>query len=88
MLFRSYRFTVKPVEQALKIIASLEMPTESILEFNEQYFDLKVDNTETVIMINARLAAAGVGIMGVAPQEKCLEDIFMEITGGGGIQIA
>ncbi|MDD4494388.1 MAG: ABC transporter ATP-binding protein [Eubacteriales bacterium] len=83
-----YRFTVNPVDEALKIIASMEIPAESILESNEQYFDLKVDGQETVTAINAKLAAAGIGIMGVAPHEKRLEDIFMEITGEGGNQIA
>ena len=83
-----YRFTVNPVEEALKMIAAMEIPAENILEANGQYFDLKVDGPEAVTAINARLAAAGIGIMGVAPLEKRLEDIFMEITGGGGNQIA
>lgn len=83
-----YRFTVAPMEEALKIISAMKIHAENILESNGQYFDLKVDNAEAVTMINARLAAAGIGIMGVTPQQKRLEDIFMEITGGGGNQIA
>ena len=83
-----YRFTVTPVEEALKTIASMGIPAENILESNEQYFDLMVNQTETVTAINAGLASAGIGILGVAPLEKRLEDIFMEVTGGGGNQIA
>ena len=83
-----YRFTVTPIEEALKIITSMEIPAENILESNEKYFDLKVDGAKTVAMINAKLAAAEIGIMSVTPQEKRLEDIFMEITSGGGNQIA
>ncbi|MCL2089352.1 MAG: ABC transporter ATP-binding protein [Oscillospiraceae bacterium] len=83
-----YRFTVSPVEQALKIIESMGIPKEHILESNEQYFDLQAGSQETITKINARLAAEGVGLLSVSPQEKRLEDIYMEITGGGGNQIA
>jgi ABC-2 type transport system ATP-binding protein len=83
-----YRFTVKPVAEALKILAEMDIPPEYVLEQNEQYFDLRVDGDEAVTTVTARLATAGIGIMGVARQERRLEDIYMEITGGGGNQIA
>jgi len=83
-----YRFTVSPVNEALEIIASMGITDDNILEKNEQYFDLKVENQKTVTEINAKLAAGNIAIMSVSAQEKRLEDIFMEITGGGGNQIA
>ncbi|MDR0198039.1 MAG: ABC transporter ATP-binding protein [Oscillospiraceae bacterium] len=84
-----YRFTVRSVEKALKIIASMEeIPSESIRESGERHFDVCVESEETIAQITAKLAGAGIGITGVAPLEKSLEDIFMEITGKGGNQIA
>ena len=83
-----YRFVVNSVADALKIVVSMGIQDSSILESNEQYFDLAVEGQEVVTALNMKLAAAGIGIMSVAPQERHLEDIFMEITGEGGDQIA
>ena len=83
-----YKFTVSPVEEALKIVISMGIPAENVLESTEQYFDLKVDGQETVTAINGKLATAGIAIMGVARHENSLEDVFIKLTGEGGNQIA
>jgi len=83
-----YKFTVNPVAEAIKIVISMGIPAENILESTEQCFDLKVDGQETVTAINGKLATAGIAIMGVARHENSLEDVFIKLTGEGGHQIA
>jgi ABC-2 type transport system ATP-binding protein len=83
-----YRFTVKPVDEALKVLSTMDIPAENVLVHNDQSFDLLISNDDAVTTVTAKLATSGIGIMGVTRQERRLEDIYMEITGGGGSQIA
>ena len=82
-----YRFTVNPVEKAAEILASMNYPTEKI-KAAAQYIDVQIENETEISQINAAFINGGVSLMGAMKLEQKLEDIFIELTGGGGGQIA
>jgi len=83
-----YRFTVNPIDRALEILASMNYPADKI-NAAAQYIDIKIDDAATeVSLINAAFINGGVSLFGVSRLEQKLEDIFIELTGGGGGQIA
>jgi ABC-2 type transport system ATP-binding protein len=41
---------------------------------------------EQIPKLNARLVEAGIGVYGIRTTAKTLEDKFLELTGGGGIE--
>ncbi|MCL1917902.1 MAG: ABC transporter ATP-binding protein [Peptococcaceae bacterium] len=81
-----YRFTVNDVAKAVGILSSNENLTLS--NTTPQTFEAEVEHDDIVGQINSTLIGAGITLMGVAPVERSLEDVFIEITGGGGEQIA
>ena len=58
------------------------------LTAHESYIDVKIDAENEVSAINAAFINGGVSLMGAVKLESKLEDIFIELTGGGGGQIA
>ena len=79
-----YRLTVEPAETAAGLIANIE--NAEVLHCGPQYVDVRMAD-EDVNSIVAQLISGGVQLRGVTKQEKTLEDMFIEVTGGGGRQI-
>ena len=82
---RAFRFTVNSVEKALEVLSKMAITP---VEVTAQTFNVSVDSDEAVGAINAALINAGVTLMGAVPLERSLEDVFIEIVGGEGDQIA
>jgi ABC-2 type transport system ATP-binding protein len=82
-----YRFTVNPIDKALEILASLGYTPEK-LTATDQYIDIEITEEKEVGAINAALVTGGASLMGATHLEQKLEDTFIELTGGGGGQIA
>lgn len=82
-----FRFTVKPIDKAMEILAGLNYTPEKITQASE-YIDVKIEDEAEVNTINAAFINSGVSLTGAAKLEQKLEDIFIELTGGGGGQIA
>jgi ABC-2 type transport system ATP-binding protein len=75
-----YRFTVNNVPRALQVLAGAKVAISNI---TAQTFDADIEHEDDVGRINNRLIKAGITLMGAAPVERSLEDVFIEITGGG-----
>ncbi|MCL1790925.1 MAG: ABC transporter ATP-binding protein [Peptococcaceae bacterium] len=82
---KTFRFTVNDPNRAVALLSDMELTVTNITPEN---FDLAVADDTMVGTINARLINAGIILLGAAPIERSLEDVFIEITGGGGNQIA
>jgi uncharacterized protein (DUF736 family) len=59
-----------------------------VVERTEQYIDVKVADASVINKVSGQLIAADVVLGGINKLERSLEDIYIEITGGGGNQIA
>ncbi|MDR1892542.1 MAG: ABC transporter ATP-binding protein [Oscillospiraceae bacterium] len=79
------RFTVGETGKALAVLAEMSLSAANV---TSQTFDLPVESDTQASEVNIRLIQAGVPVMGITPLERSLEDIFLEITGEGGNQIA
>ncbi|MCL2089371.1 MAG: ABC transporter ATP-binding protein [Oscillospiraceae bacterium] len=78
------RFTVKPYDTAMEVLSGYRIVSS---DKTKGSIDIAADSDETVGAITTRLITAGVLLMGASSIERSLEDVFMEVTGGGN-QIA
>lgn len=74
------RFTVNQPQQAIAVLQQMNL---SFSHTAEQTLDVTVESEAQLGEINNRLIAAGIMLLSVAPLERSLEDVFIEITGGG-----
>jgi ABC-2 type transport system ATP-binding protein len=81
-----YRLTVEPVEKAAELLAEAEPGKISVVSRTPQYLDVRMTEDD-VNTVSALLINNGVSLRGINKQERSLEDMFIEITGGGGNQI-
>ena len=79
------RFTVSPIEKAQEVFAGMGITPVDIAE---NTVDVAVESDEAVGAITAALVGAGISLLGAAPLEHSLEDVFIKIVGGEGGQIA
>jgi ABC-2 type transport system ATP-binding protein len=77
-----YRYRLRQMDKAVELLR--ENAADRISEIGEDYVDLHVSEDEIEIL-NRRLVENGITIYGMSPVETSLEQIFMEITGGGNI---
>ncbi|HOB36009.1 MAG TPA: ABC transporter ATP-binding protein [Candidatus Avimonas sp.] len=77
-----YRYRLRPMDKAVALLR--ENAADRISEIGEDYVDLHVSEDEIEIL-NRRLVENGITIYGMSPVETSLEQIFMEITGGGNV---
>ena len=82
-----YRFTVSPIDRAKEILASISYSSDQVTAA-EHYIDIKIKEESEVSAINAAFINGGVSLMGAVKLEQKLEDIFIQLTSGGGGQIA
>jgi len=89
-----YRFTVNPVGRAVEILLSLGYTPEKItvadekITVAERYIEVKTDSEDKVNEINKAFINGGISLTGVTKLEHNLEEVFIELTNGGGGQIA
>ena len=76
----AYRFDVSPADKAAEIINNYK--PESVLSAGENFVMADVEETD-VQQIIVLLSGGGVTISGMGKQAASLEDVFMNITGGG-----
>jgi ABC-2 type transport system ATP-binding protein len=79
------RFTTSDVSKSVEILYQNGLLIGNILD---QSFDLSTETDEQVGAANAKLVEAGILVYGITALGQSLEDIFLEITGEGGNQIA
>jgi len=77
----SYRFKLRPLDKASELI-NAEMP-DRIVKYFEDGVELKVSTDEEAAQITSWLSSQGVLVLGMERTEITLEDMFMNITGGG-----
>jgi ABC-2 type transport system ATP-binding protein len=82
---RIFRFTVNDPGKAVDILSAMELTASNV---TPESFDVAVSDDAVVGTINAQLVGSGLTLLGAAPVDRSLEDVFIEITGGGGNQIA
>jgi len=83
-----FRFTVTPVAQAAEILTGMPDFGASIVHQAPQYIDIKMADISHVNAITLQLINNNITLLGIARQERTLEDAFIEITREGGGQIA
>lgn len=77
---RVMRFTVNDVPAALKLLAERQWEPTNV---TGESFDVTVESDEQLGSLGMALAGAGIWLLGITRQGHNLEDIFIEITGGG-----
>ena len=82
-----YRFTVNPVGRAVETLLSLGYSPEKIT-VNERYIEVKLDDENKINEINKAFINGGISLTGLVKLEHNLEEVFIELTNGGGGQIA
>jgi len=76
----SYRFNVKPVDAAVKLLGEKFWPL--IHAHSSDYFDIAVEES-SVPEIVSLMVAGGTQIYGINKIESSLEEAFIALTGGG-----
>jgi len=79
------RVRVNNPAAAIEALAGMNLQTANAVE---QSFDVAISGEAMAGEINMCLVNAGLIVTGIAPIERSLEEAFLEITGGGGGQIA
>ena len=82
------RFTAEPVQKAIEIIVSLGYERDSFTNITDKHFDLKISDDDHLKQINVALVNGDVSLYGANKLEQSLESMFIQITSGGGNQIA
>ena len=77
-----FRYRLRPMDAAVRLIQ--ENIPDRIAQITPEYIDLHIDEDE-VDIINRRLMENNVAIYGLNALEASLEQIFMQITGGGNV---
>lgn len=77
---RIVRFTVNDIESALGILEERKWEPFNV---TENSFNIAIENDQQLGSIGIALAGADIWLLGIERQSHNLEDIFIEITGGG-----
>jgi ABC-2 type transport system ATP-binding protein len=77
---RVMRYTVNDLPAALKVVGDNRLEPFNV---NERSFDVAVESDEQLGRLGIALASAGIWVLEVTRQGQHLEDVFIEITGGG-----
>lgn len=87
--FEEYVIRVSDCEKALEVLDFIEPENKSVSD--EKHIRLKLDREnaeEEMFEVTARIVTRGIRLGTVAPAEnKKLEDVFIELTKSGGVQI-
>ncbi len=75
----SCKITVNDVQKAVDVIE-----TEALLSSGDDFIVVSASRSDIPDFVS-KLVGAGVGIYEVAGEKNSLEDVFMEITGGGNV---
>ncbi len=78
---RIIRFTVNNSETAVNV---LEEKGIAPLKVEGNTFDISVESDEELAKVSASLVTAGIWLLGITHQGQNLEDVFIQIAGGGG----
>ncbi len=79
---RAYRFEVEPMDKARQVLA--DFPGGTVLAVNAQWLEVLLTGEE-LEALNRRFLEAGAALRTITPvKSQNLEEMFLEVTGGGG----
>lgn len=79
-----YRYKLRPMDKAVQLLQ--ENAPDRISSVGDDYIVIRLSEQE-IDVLNRRLMENNIGIYGLNPVEASLEQIFMEITGGGNVVV-